>query len=117
MSMSDPISDMLTRIRNAQLAEKTMVSTIGRGEGEDVEEDLGKSGRKVRIGGRNRVERFNPGEKAGRIIEIIEENDRGRGNDEAKAPRGDKHERDRMNDRTSCRIDLLGNAERVDTII
>lgn len=26
MSMSDPISDMLTRIRNAQLAEKTMVS-------------------------------------------------------------------------------------------
>lgn len=26
MSMSDPISDMLTRIRNAQLAEKTTVS-------------------------------------------------------------------------------------------
>jgi small subunit ribosomal protein S8 len=26
MSMSDPISDMLTRIRNAQMAEKTMVS-------------------------------------------------------------------------------------------
>ncbi len=26
MSMSDPISDMLTRIRNAQQAEKTMVS-------------------------------------------------------------------------------------------
>jgi len=26
MSMSDPISDMLTRIRNAQLAEKTMVA-------------------------------------------------------------------------------------------
>lgn len=26
MSMSDPISDMLTRIRNAQLAEKTAVS-------------------------------------------------------------------------------------------
>lgn len=26
MSMSDPIADMLTRIRNAQLAEKTMVS-------------------------------------------------------------------------------------------
>ena len=26
MSMSDPIADMLTRIRNAQMAEKTMVS-------------------------------------------------------------------------------------------
>ena len=26
MSMSDPISDMLTRIRNAQMAEKTMVA-------------------------------------------------------------------------------------------
>ncbi len=26
MSMSDPISDMLTRVRNAQLAEKAMVS-------------------------------------------------------------------------------------------
>ncbi|MEO7621803.1 MAG: 30S ribosomal protein S8, partial [Gallionella sp.] len=26
MSMSDPISDMLTRIRNAQLAEKTIVA-------------------------------------------------------------------------------------------
>ena len=26
MSMSDPISDMLTRIRNAQMAEKTIVS-------------------------------------------------------------------------------------------
>ena len=26
MSMSDPISDMLTRIRNAQLAEKTSVA-------------------------------------------------------------------------------------------
>ncbi len=26
MSMSDPISDMLTRIRNAQMAEKTVVS-------------------------------------------------------------------------------------------
>jgi len=26
MSMSDPIADMLTRIRNAQLAEKTVVS-------------------------------------------------------------------------------------------
>ena len=26
MSMSDPISDMLTRIRNAQMAEKTKVA-------------------------------------------------------------------------------------------
>ena len=26
MSMSDPIADMLTRIRNAQLAEKTAVA-------------------------------------------------------------------------------------------
>ena len=27
MSMSDPISDMLTRIRNAQMAEKATVAT------------------------------------------------------------------------------------------